>query len=269
MADDGLTAAANDSQTVLGDSQPAVESAPQSDVSSQGQTGSVEQPTQGNAQDVPKWTEQLPREFRDKFTGYGSYKEFVSAADEALGLKERAIVKPADDAPSEEWDRFYASVGRPDGPDGYEIPDDAGDPQLVSGFKQKAHELGLTTQQAKNLFGWYTEAEKAMDTQRREQLQAGAEKVRETLKEEWGSEYDTMLKNIERFKLKYGSAEVAQELNNPAIGNNPNLIKLLARAGADLASDNFVEGQPSQQKPQKSNHLSYEWMRDKYPTKSE
>lgn len=266
--EDGLTATEADSQTVLGAGLSSEESAPKTEESApEAPDGSVETPAEGSVEQLPKWTEQLPREYRDKFTGFDSYKEFVNAAAEALELKDKAIVKPAEDASPEEWARFYAAVGRPDEPDGYDLDETEG--ELVGAFKTKAHELGLTTAQAKELFAWYGEQQKAAKDAAQKQIAESAEQVRAQLREEWKDQYDAQMKNIERFAKKYGSEELTQELANPDVGNNPVLIKTLAKAGADLASDDLIEGKPVVEEKKPRGHLEYSWMRDAYPKRPE
>lgn len=259
--DDGLTAQVEDSQTVLsGGPETATGEAPAEE-----QDGSVEQPAEGNV--PPKWTEQLPRDYREKFSTFESYKDFVNAAAEALEVKDSAIIKPAEDAPQEDWDRFYASVGRPDDPDGYELPNTDKYGELAGAFKEQAHALGLTTQQAKNLFEWYQKQDESAIEADRKRIQEEAQSVQEKLKADWGDKFDDQMKNIDRFKKRYGSEELAQELQNPAVGNNIELIKALAQAGSDLAPDSLIEGDMKPDKPEAAQHFQYEWMREAYPKK--
>lgn len=262
--EDGLTAE-QDSQTILGGSQDA-QAAPESvDAPPAEPDGSVNQPVEGNV--LPKWTEQLPRDYRDQFSTFESYKDFVGAAAEALKLKDNAIMKPADDAPQEEWDRFYASVGRPDGPDGYELPNADKYGEFSGAFKETAHKLGLTTDQAKNLFEWYQKQDEASIEAASKRTQEEVQQVQEQLKADWGEKFDEQMKNIDRFKQKYGSEALAQELQNPAVGNNIELIKALAQAGADLASDSLIEGTVKKDAGDRKPHFEYAWMREAYPVK--
>jgi hypothetical protein len=250
---DGPDVKQTEGQTILGGGPDSGES------QTTGSSGSLGQTTEGNAQQTPKWTEQLPREYRDKFTGYESYKDFIKDAAEAIEIKPKAIIRPADDAPKEDWDRFYASVGRPDGPDGYEIEGEG-----LDGFKQAAHRLGLTNSQAKELYNWYGEQGK----QRDQEIAKTAETVRESLKQEWGDKYNEKMKAIDRFAKQYGTPELQAELNNPLLGNNPNLIKAFASAGEALAPERLVEGKPAIQEKAPP-HFTYSWMRDAYPKKKE
>jgi hypothetical protein len=237
-------------QTVLSGS-PSAGEVPQQEPS-----GSAQQTVSGS--EPPKWTEQLPREYRDKFASYQSYKDFVGAAAEALETKTKAIVKPGDDAPQEEWDRFYASVGRPTDPSGYEIDGEG----VVEEFRKTAHQLGLTKSQAEKLYSWYSDAQK----QAEEGVAKSYTATQESLKQDWGDKYTENMRNIERFAKRYGNDALAKELSNPVLGNNPALIKAFARAGAELAPETLVTGKPvDNEKPRP--HFEYPWMRDAYPIK--
>lgn len=248
MADnDGLGTAGVSSQTVLSGSPSDGE------VSGGVETGST--PEAGGGSVIPKWTEQVPSEYRERFAQYKSYKEFVAAADEAMKLREVAVVKPGDDASQEDWDRFYGAVGRPESPDGYTIESkDAGE------FKAQAHKLGLTDKQAKDLFHWYSDGVS-------QGQKAETEKVVSTLKNDWGDTYEQNMKAIERFKTRYGTPELAKELSNPVVGNNVHLIKALAQAGMDLAPEALVEGSVVPNVRDEAPHFTYSNMKDMYPQK--
>jgi len=251
---DGLEADAASSQTVLSGGPSAGESQEQTP------EGSVESQAEGSV--TPKWTEQLPREYRDTFANYESYKDFVAAAAEAIPLKSRAIVKPADDAPPEEWESFFAAVGRPEDPSGYELDGDG-----LDKYTETAHKLGLTKQQARQLYEWFTETSKESIENQKKAASEAVEQVAESLKKDWGDSYEANMKAIDRFKKRYGSEELAKELNDPAVGNNVALIKALAKAGADLAPETLVEGGSVDKDAPRQGAFNYGSMKEMYPAR--
>lgn len=91
----------------------------------------------------------------------------LDGAQSSLGRRPAGI--PQDDAPAEEWEKFYSSV-RPDSPQKYALPDVEGVPEGVdvSGYKaiaaEIAHKVGLTQKQASDLWREYISTEiKAAD----------------------------------------------------------------------------------------------------------
>lgn len=261
MADNnGQGTVADSGQTVLSDS---LSDGDGSDVGQDG--GAV--PQDSGSVELPKWTEQTPTEYREKLKGYPTYKDFLKDATELLDRKESLVTVPGEDASDEQWDQFFSSVGRPSDPEGYGID---GDDALVSEFRSVAHKSGLSVTQAKSLLEWYQGALEKQGATIQENLKAETEKVQAQLKEEWAGDYDKNMESLTRFGKKYGSEEIRTVLSDPAIGNNPVLIKLLARAGADLVSERLVDGKPvEQQGGDDTGILSYPWMREAYPTKLE
>lgn len=261
MADnDGQSTVADSSQTVLSDSL------------SDGEASVVEQDGSAVEQDsgsvaLPKWTEQTPTEYREKLKGYQTYKDFLKDATELLDRKDSLVTVPGEGASDEQWDQFFSSVGRPSDPEGYGIE---GKDELVKEFSSVAHKSGLSVTQAKSLLEWYQGALEKQGTTIQENLKAETERVQTQLKEEWAGDYDKNMESLKRFGKKYGSDEIKKVLSDPAIGNNPVLIKLLSRAGADLVSERMVDGKPSSpQEADDTGILSYPWMREAYPTKPE
>jgi len=179
-------------------------------------------------------------------------------------VKDRAVVLPDEDAGKEQWDAFYAAVGRPEAPEGYELPADT---DLAEKFRQAAYEAGLTPSQAKGLAEWFDATTREQVEAATQQIASETEAVKAQLKQEWGAEFDANLANIRRFGAKYGKDDIQEAFQNPAIGNNPALIRLIAKAGADLAPDSLVEGTPTSDAVEDRGHFVYPWMREKYPVR--
>jgi len=111
----------------------------------------------------------------------------------------KGVILPKDDDPADR-DRFYTELGRPETPAGYEIQAPADlpkefpySPELETGFKQWAHEEGLTAAQAKGIYGKYLKA--TLD-----QFKAGQaafvqkmDEIKGNLLKKWGDKYEENL----------------------------------------------------------------------------
>jgi hypothetical protein len=106
----------------------------------------------------------------ESYTGKG-WTEKVKSVDDLWKLADNSQsllgrrVAPADDAPQEEWDAFYKTVGRPEAPDKYQLKDVEGVPEGfdLTEFKGKAQQLmfeaGLNQKQANALYQAYLKTE--------------------------------------------------------------------------------------------------------------
>lgn len=104
----------------------------------------------------------------------------------------------------------------------------------VDVYKNKAHELGLTKDQAQGLL----EMQQDLLDKEITQMENQRIETESMLKKRWGSDYDVRMDAAKKaagiYAEKYGD-EVSKLLNSPA-GNNPVFISMLA----DM-SENFVE----------------------------
>lgn len=109
-----------------------------------------------------------------------------------------ALTMPGKDATPEEWSAFYAQIGRPETPEGYELPVPEGDDGDFA--KQMApilHKNGLTAEQAKGLAADWNAmmAAQLAEIEAADVAHATAMNVKNTaeaaeLKNEWGQAHD-------------------------------------------------------------------------------
>lgn len=172
----------------------------------------------------------------------GLVKSFVEAQKMIGG----SVRIPKDDAPPEEWEKFYSKVGRPESPDKYEIakpnlPEGmAWDEDLVKSMSATAHKLGLTKKQLNGLLESYNghQAEKFnkfsldVDKERNETLAA--------LEKDWGPNLKKNVAMAAGVVLRYGGVDLQAALDKAGMGNNPALVRALAKIGYALGEDHFI-----------------------------
>lgn len=109
------------------------------------------------------------------------------------------------------------------------------DEELTVAFKSEALEAGLSTDQYKWVMDKY--AGLVQDSM------PSKEKAQEALTEAWGKEFDTNLQAARSAWDVYG-----KDMDINVVGNNPDVLKILARIGAELKEDN-ASRQPASNDP--------------------
>ena len=210
------------------------------------------------------FAETLPEEirgeaaFRDIKDLGGLAKSYLNAT-KMIGARPEDVIRlpAADDADG--WAAVHARLGRPEAPDKYaltppKLPDGLTvDDALQGKFAEIAHQAGLTTKQASALYDWYnteTGGRYQAAQQERATQQAQAEQA---LKTEWGAAYDQNVTLAQKAVTHYGDDTLAQELVATGLGNNPKLVALFAKLGAQLSEDGIIgrggEGAPGALSP--------------------
>lgn len=117
--------------------------------------------TDGGADPFAPLEDKETREWLQKI-GVKDVGSLAKKAREQERLLGSSIRVPGKDATDEEKQAFLNKLGRPEKPDAYEfavpenLPEDLPyDGERATAFKSKAHELGLTTAQAKELHDWF------------------------------------------------------------------------------------------------------------------
>jgi len=181
-------------------------------------------------------------------------------AERSLGDR---IKIPTTDASEDDWNAFHSQLGRPDEPDGYEIPakdmpesfkaDDA----RVTGFREIAHKLGLSKRQFAGLLRWDAEIIEAAyqtiregETEAFKQTEAAVTKV-------LGEAHDDRLTEIEDMLAEYGGEDLIKDLmaampkgdkRSPVLAlGNPAVIGVLGKVAKALGEDTIHGRSPRRQ----------------------
>jgi len=101
------------------------------------------------AQSVEDWRSNIPEEIRghkslQHINDVGALAKSYVHAQSMIGADK--VVVPGKSATPDEWNEFYARLGRPESPDAYELPQQEGaevNPDMSNWYKQMAHEIQL------------------------------------------------------------------------------------------------------------------------------
>ncbi|MBI9078478.1 MAG: hypothetical protein JEY79_01900 [Pseudodesulfovibrio sp.] len=169
---------------------------------------------------------------------YETKDEAVKAlvhAQRMLGKNPEGYVRlPGEDDP-EEANAFYAALGRPEGADGYELPDmDMPEgfevkEEMLGALKAKAHELGLTPKQISGLYEWFLPV--VMETHHTMETEAGQlrDSELESLRSVHRGETPQMLDNALRAAEAIGGEELLNALEKTRAGDHAAVISAFAK----------------------------------------
>jgi hypothetical protein len=188
------------------------------------------------------WRDTLP----DDLKGNVSLQQFSDVTNLAKSylhaqslVGKKGVVVPGEKATDEEWGKFYKDIGVPEADKyGVEAPKESTvDQDFFKGFKEQAHKAGLLPKQAQGLLNWYLGQEgtikEKMEGAQKQRIEQGLTE----LKKEWGQGYDKEVAKARAAVKEFGDEKLTKYLNDSGLGNDPMLIRLLAKAGAVLGED--------------------------------
>ena len=196
------------------------------------------------------WRATLPDDVRGLST-LGEFKDLPSAlkAYDSLfrkmgGGPDSLVAIPKDEAG---WNAFYAKLGRPETPDGYDLSGAEGLEYFgddVAGLKAVAHKAGLTPAQTKTLVREMAAIEQASDAKFTETQQQAKAQTEAALKSEWTGEgeFEKNLTLARRANEGLFDEELRQAITDSGLGNNAKFIRALAKVGVGMFSEDGVAG---------------------------
>ena len=129
----------------------------------------------------------------------------------------------------------------PEDPAGYkiELPDGVPvDPVFETGLREVAHTNKLSQGVMNDLLSM-VDAANRINTEAAQKARDNAEKV---LKGEWGKDYTAKVESAARAVIEVGGEPMVRLLEDTGYGDNPDVIKFMAKIGDMLTEDTFVDG---------------------------
>lgn len=196
------------------------------------------------------------RQFRNPADLARSYLE----AQRLIGRKTVGLVRPSDDAPDQDkaafQDELRAMLGVPDNPDGYELvlPGEA-EPheRLMPWFRQAAHELGLSPDQARGLVqGYHRLVDEMADEARRfeeAETEVNRRRTVESLTALWGERLPERAENARRGFMAVADQAGITDAEAKAFmdrhGDDPVILRMFNLVGNAFREDGLVTGAAS------------------------
>ncbi len=203
----------------------------------------------------PKWMSSLPDAFKTnetlaQFKDAPPWEKFVGL----LGAEKSMIQIPGEKATEAEKAAFFAKIGRPDKPDGYNITKPADlpegipyDPAFETAFKQFAHANNFTKQQAEEAYKWYYGlVVNGAAAQEAANVKAQTDGIN-ALKDSWKEKFDGNKKIAEIAFKKFGkdAANLLDEakVGNIRLGDHPAFLKVFYEIGMQTLDDKALKGE--------------------------
>lgn len=203
--------------------------------------GSTNNQGQINNQELPTWTSQLNDELKNnsdvmkQLSKFGKISDLAKSYSELEAKLGKSIVKPEKDASAEEKEAFYQALGKPTSADKYSI-----DVENSEAFKEMAFKNNLTDEQAKGIFQSFSEFGKNVLDQQKAQIASNAKTADETLRKEWGNNYDAKIKMLQRGVNAYGGNALGQKLKQSGLLFDVDVIKIFVKLGEENAEAGTV-----------------------------
>lgn len=170
---------------------------------------------------------------------------------EKLLTHERVPI-PLSDDDAEGWERWAKATGRPDKPDDYTFERPSGlpeglpyDEEMEKSFRSLAHQNGLGKRQATNFYNAYVKSQLERHSAYAEHERAMKAQAEDAMRREHGAGYDGAIARSRAALGKFGTPDFLAYLDKTGLGNDPRMLRVFEKIGAELAGDPRLRGQPA------------------------
>ncbi len=181
----------------------------------------------------------------NKFASANELAKSHISAQRMIGADK--VVIPGQSATPDEWRAVYQKLGAPQDPSNYELEQtDVFDETSFDAFKNKAYELGLSNQQAKEIAGLYADQ---VNTGR-QVLEQRAEEVRfsgeQELRQQFGDHFDQrleMARSASQTVMNENDLKIFSEVqlaDGRLLGDHPAIVRAFTKVAELLGEDNLV-----------------------------
>ena len=195
------------------------------------------------------WKEAISQEYRsnpniEKFTELDALAKSYINAVSMIGTDK--IPLPGKSATDEQWNEVYNKLGRPESADKYtlEFKTDVApvDENVIKGFAQNAHKLGLNNKQAQGILEFYKSTLEGSAKEMSVNMESAQAEAANTLRSEWGKSYDENLRKASAVAQTYLEPELLdpQLRDGSRLGDNPKIIKAFANIANLLSEDKII-----------------------------
>ena len=195
------------------------------------------------------WKDSISEEYRkdpniEKFTEIDALAKSYINATKMIGQDKVAV--PTNNSTEEAWNEVYDKLGRPESAEKYSLDAKSKvvslDDNAVKQFAETSHKLGLNNKQAQGLLEFYKTNMEGTAQQAKIDTETAQAQAEQTLRSEWGREFDTKVKQAGSLAKANIKPEVLDMTlsNGTRLGDHPEIIKGFAKIAGMMAEDKIV-----------------------------
>ena len=195
------------------------------------------------------WKDSISEEYRkdpniEKFTEIDALAKSYINATKMIGQDKLAV--PTNNSTEEAWNEVYDKLGRPESAEKYSLDAKSKvvslDDNAVKQFAETSHKLGLNNKQAQGLLEFYKTNMEGTAQQAKIDTETAQAQAEQTLRSEWGREFDTKVKQAGSLAKANIKPEVLDMTlsNGTRLGDHPEIIKGFAKIAGMMAEDKIV-----------------------------
>jgi hypothetical protein len=199
--------------------------------------------------------ESLPEDLRNEpslrtFTDPGALAKSYVNAQRMIGADK--VAKPGQSWTDDQYNDWYAAVGRPDSADAYDanFGEDA-DSEQTARFRQVAWEAGLQPRQLSKIVDFFNEAGAEAQTATQTRTEEAVFAAEQELRKEFGQAFEQRMglaQSAARTLLGNEGMEMFENVqlaDGRMLGDHPDVVRMFANLAEQIGEDNLV-GEPTE-----------------------
>ena len=168
-------------------------------------------------------------------------KSYINA--QKMVGKDKAVI-PDGNSSEEDWTNFYRKAGLPDTMEGYELtsPEGMYTDEQSAAIKQLAFDNNIMPAQMAKILEMQNDYRVEASTHSDDDDKALVAEGIQELKDEWGEEgYNANISKAQTVIDEFGGDDMMAYIEESGLGDDPMLIRLLAKIGENLTEDTFQQ----------------------------
>ena len=156
------------------------------------------------------------------------------------------IIHVGETLTQDDINRIYSRLGRPESSDKYDLNDivpSEYNQDIITQFKEKAFENGMSNEGVRKMAEWYKEVELKQIDSMNKAKQHQAEMWKLQVMKEWGSNFEKNVQLAVKARDAYTDADFRKYMDETGLGNHPAMLKAFAQIGRELSEDKLVQSE--------------------------